>query len=364
MTQDQLVKSIRNGLLSGAILFEGEEETKKEGALRYLLEEVLPSGMELMNETILENPELASVLDASRQFPFMCDKRVVVAKDPPFILKSNKGKKSEDNDENEEKEEKEAEDVQPDLEPGEETVLKTLSEEDNPTCITVIFIRGKLKKNTAAYKWFQKHDRLVSFEPLSIPELIKIVQKNTKKQGYEISYDVAELFVTSIGRDLTRLNSELDKLIGYKSSGTQINEDDVFAIITQDIEAVSFQIMDKFCVGDYAQAYRILNALLEDRQHPAAIQAGLLWQIRNLCHCAVLKKSGVGYKDASIRLKTNEYPCKKAYEQCTGIPCGNLVSLYRIAVHNENEFKKGRLDARFSLDDLMAKMCKLIVRKA
>lgn len=355
MTQEELAKSIKSGTISGAFIFEGEEESKKEGALRYLLEKLLPEGMELMNETVLENPSIMDVLDASRQFPFMCDKRVVIAKDPPLILKSNKSKSDDDASGKE----------QPETEPalGEDAALKTLSEENNETCVTIIYIRGKLKGTTAAFKWFDKQGRVVSFEPLSVPELMKLMQKSAKKQGYDMSMDVAELFVTSIGTNLTMLNSELDKLIGYKNRGTQISEDDVFAIISQDVEANSFLITEKICAKQYAQAYRILNSMLDDGEYPGTIQASLTWQIRNLCHCAVLKKNGIGYKDAAVRMKSKEYPIKKSYEQCSGIPMENLVSLYRIAVDHENNYKKGLLDPKFALDDLLSNMCRLIVRK-
>ena len=356
MTKDDLKKIIKDGSMYGCYLFEGEEENQKEGALSVIRTRFLPEGMELMNETVSENASLVEVLDASHQVPFMSEKRIVVAKDPLYILKSSK--KNEDDTDKPETDESENESTG-----EEESALRKLIAEENPETITIIYLRGKLNKKTSAYKQFDKVGRVVSFEPLDEYELAKIIVKTAKKEGYTMSVDVALMFVSFIGRDLTRLNSELDKLIGYKNGGTEIYEEDVLSIITQDIDEAVFQITESIVKGQQAHAYRVVYSLIERGEQTYAIYASLTWQIRLLCHCAVLKQAGVKIPDAAEKLKSKEFPVKKSYNQCEGIPVEDLIKLYKTAIRNDYDTKSGKIRIENALQDLLQNMCLLIKRK-
>lgn len=360
MTKDDLKKIIKDGSMHGAYLFEGEEEKQKEAALSAVRARYLPEGMELMNETVSENASLVEILDASRQVAFMSDRRLVVAKDPVYILKSVK----KNEDEAEKTENDKTEEVENESSDEELNALKKLVSEQNPETITIIFMRGKLNKRGSVCKLFDKADRLVSFEPLDEYELAKIIVKTAKKEGYTMSLDVAMMFVSFIGRDLTRLNSELDKLIGYKNGGTEIYEEDVLSIITQDIDEAVFQITDSIVKGQQAHAYRVVYSLIERGEHIYKIYSSLVWQIRMLCHCAVLKQAGVKIPDAAEKLKSKEYPVRKSYGQCEGIPVTNLVRLYNTAIRNDYDTKNGKIRVESALQDLLQNMCLLIKCKA
>lgn len=361
MTKDDLKKIIKDSSMHGIFLFEGEEENQKENALAAVRAHFLPEGMELMNETVSENASLVDVLDASRQVPFMSEKRLVIAKDPTYIMKSSK--KAEDEEEEKKPETPEEAEAEEQALNSEENALRMMITEDNPECITIIYMRGKMNKSTSAGRMLKNADRIVSFEPLDDYELAKIMVKTAKKEGYTISLDVATMFVSFVGNNLTKLNSELDKLIGYKNGGTEIYEEDVLSIITQNIEELAFQITDSIAAGRHSHAYQVVYSLLERGEAMQAIYASLNWQVRMLCHCAVLKKAGVRISDAAVKLKSKEYPVKKCYNQCERVPVENLVQLYRVAIRNEFDMKSGKMRADSALHDLLQNMCLLIVRK-
>lgn len=362
MTKDDLKKIIKDGSMHGVFLFEGEEENQKEGALTAVRSHFLPDGMELMNETVSENASLVDVLDASRQVPFMSEKRIVIAKDPVYILKSSKKAENEDEEEKKPETPENAEAEEAALN-SEENALRMMIAEDNPECITIIYMRGKINKNTSAGRMLKNADRIVSFEPLDDYELAKIMVKTAKKEGYTLSVDVAMMFVSFVGNNLTKLNSELDKLIGYKNGGTEIYEEDVLSIITQNIDELAFQITDSIAAGRHSHAYQVVYSLLERGEAMQAIYASLNWQVRMLCHCAVLKKAGVRISDAAVKLKSKEYPVKKCYNQCERVPVENLAKLYRVAIRNEFDMKSGKMRADNALQDLLQNMCLLINRK-
>lgn len=364
MTKEDLKKIIKDGSMHGVYLFEGEEENQKEGALSVVRSRFLPEGMELMNETVSENASLVDVLDASRQVPFMSEKRLVIAKDPTYILKCSKKGESEDEEKKEEpQKDPEDEAAEEALLNNEENALRKMIEEDNPECITIIYMRGRQSKGISPIKMLSKADRVVSFEPLDEYELAKIMVKTAKKEGYTLSLDVAQMFVSFVGNNLTKLNSELDKLIGYKNGGTEIYEEDVLSIITQNIDEAVFQITDSIAAGRHAHAYQVVYSLLERGEPMQAIYASLNWQVRMLCHCAVLKKAGVRIADAAVKLKSKEYPVKKCYNQCERVPSENLIDLYKKSIKNEFDMKNGLIRADSALQDLLQNMCLLIKRK-
>ena len=82
MDWKELYASWDRGEYKSVYLFHGEEEYIKKSALERLRGDILPAGLEALNETILEGAVSADrVIEAAETLPMMCDRRLVVVKD-------------------------------------------------------------------------------------------------------------------------------------------------------------------------------------------------------------------------------------------------------------------------------------------
>ena len=97
MDRSTYLKQLKSGSLRGVYVFEGKEEYLKEQTLKATEAALLPEGFEALNEVVLDAPDIQRLYDSALAVPFLCDKRLVVAKDPAFLnekrsSKSDKGK--------------------------------------------------------------------------------------------------------------------------------------------------------------------------------------------------------------------------------------------------------------------------------
>ena len=86
MDRKDFEKALAQKSLPSVLLFEGEEEQLKQDALTALRREILPEGMESLNETVLEDPPADRLIADAETQPFMADRRLVVVRDLPALM--------------------------------------------------------------------------------------------------------------------------------------------------------------------------------------------------------------------------------------------------------------------------------------
>ena len=78
MNHKEFFKAVKSGQIGSLYLMEGVEEYIKQSALEQLRKAVLPVGLEVLNESVLENPSLHVLKAAAETLPFMADRRLVL----------------------------------------------------------------------------------------------------------------------------------------------------------------------------------------------------------------------------------------------------------------------------------------------
>ena len=152
MTRQDFLKAIQTGQLQGAYLLEGEEEALKQEALSLLRRAILPEGLEELNETVLTDPDTASIRAAAETMPFMAEHRLVIIRDCSAIT----GRKEAD------------------------PALRDYLSAVPPSAVLVFIVTGKASGTKALVKALKKANHLVTFDRLKGDELNRWVL-----QGFE-----------------------------------------------------------------------------------------------------------------------------------------------------------------------------------
>lgn len=337
MTWQELFEEIKNGLPGGVYLFHGPEEYIKKSAMDKIRAAILPVGLEILNETVMDAPGARQLIESAETLPVMAEKRLVVIKDTPLLT----GAKAKDEQEENEK------------------IEKWLSKGAPEACVVVFFVRGEADKRKKLYKTLEKYAKVVSFAYLTDPEIAKWIQSRLKGKKKTMRQDAVNTLLFYAGRDLTRLQGEVDKLSAYVGEAGVIEEKDVRAAVTPSAESNVFLMIDSLAAGKTEQAYSILNAMLDAGESPVTLIALLNRQLRLMTHVRLLRDENLSLPEIEKRAKLAPFVARKVYGQVNRLTSKRLEEGYRAGVQMDFDVKSGKIRDRAALDRMMLMMTEI-----
>ena len=341
MNRETVFNEIKDGKMAGVYLFIGQEEYEKKEAVEALRKAILPEGLEALNETVFDSADALQIIESAETIPVMCDKRLVLVRDWPPLMKA--GKSDRDGEK--------AEPVEND-----DSVKRLLAWMGNApdTCVTVFFVHGDGPVRKSMKDAFDKMGRTVSFDPLSDAELSKWLRDRLKPYKKTIRAEAVNELTFLAGRELTRLNAEVEKLAAYTRDEKEITVEDIRAAVVPDVEASIFRMIDALVAKDAVKAYAICNAMLDAGEIVTNIVSMLVRQMRMMTQVKLLLDDKiVRYEEIASRMGENPYAVKMTIPQCNKIPAKKLLAAYKKSVEIEFEMKKGNRQDKEALDQLM-----------
>lgn len=333
MTWNDFFQSVKNGTLDRVYLFTGPEEWIKNEALEQIRAQLLPPGLEDLNDLTLEGASIQQIIDAAETMPMMCERRIVTVRDWAPLL--------------------------PGKSRNEETEVERFQKWlDNPpeSCITVFYMRSDPDGRKKAATVLKKKATVVQFDFLTDSELTKWAGRRLKESKKKISATAVATLAFMAGRDLTRLAGELDKLAAYTEERVEITERDVRAIVSASLEYNVFELLNRLLERNLGEAQKMTNALLQNGQHPVGIIAMLTRQLRQLTHMRLALDSGKTVQQVQELLKINPYAAKQVARQCKVRSAASFRSLYEDCVALDYDIKSGRLRDSVALEMTLIKI--------
>ena len=331
MNWNEFYNAINAGNFSPVYMFIGPEEYVKREALNALRGKLLPSGLESLNDAVLEGATAQQITDAAETLPMMCQRRVVTVRDWAPLLPAKS--KNEDN---------------------EVAWMQKWLENPAQSCALVVYMRSEpdgRKKMTALLK---KKAEVVNFDLLSDAELTRWCASFLKPAGKRISGKALSTLTYMAGRELTRLSGELNKLVAYLGDErSEITEADIAAIVSGSLEYNIFELLNSLLSGDVKKGRQTVSSLLQGGQTTMGILATLTRQIRQLAHMKCALDAGSTVQAVQEQLKLHPYAAKQTARQCSRLSAGWLTALYERCVDLDYAVKSGRLRDRDALDGLI-----------
>lgn len=342
MTYREFNKLLKDDKLSGAYLLYGEEEYLKQECLDKL-DAILPPGFEMLNKTSLEDADAAGIYDAAITAPFMCEKRVVIAKDPVFIKASKADEKETDDGASSDNKSASNQD---------DGAAKLLSD-DLSSAIVILYVRGTLDKRKKVFKLFDAADRTVEISLLPEEELISWITRETQNEGGKISYPAAKAIIEAVGGTITAVLPEIKKLVAYKKSEL-IDTPDVEALVSISVEASVFAMIDSLFSPKKQKAYELLEDMLLSNEQPIRILNLISRQLRLLTYAKSQLSQGVSRTEIQRQLELRSFAATKLFDICAGIPLQWLSKAYTKSIETDYLIKSGKIGERQGLDEIIA----------
>lgn len=330
MTHTEFFAAVKRGEIARVYLFDGAEEYVKERALETLRVKLLPEGLEALNETTLTNPAAAQIIECAEMVPVMAEKRLVIVRECAYV---SNGKAAGDSD-------------------GAERLTKYLDALPESACI-VFYVRGQADGRKKLSQAIAKKAAAVRFEPLSDAELNKWIAAQCRQLGKTIASQTAMQLAFTSGRELMTLAQEIRKLAAYAGDRAEITRGDVEKIATQTAECTVFQMTDALVAGKEAEAFRLLNVLLENGEGRIGALAMIARQYRNMLHYKLQREAGVPEPEIARRLGVPAFAARRLAGQVQRESAQSLKAKLDLCVETDYAIKSGRMREDAALERAM-----------
>ncbi|MCR4620596.1 MAG: DNA polymerase III subunit delta [Clostridiales bacterium] len=342
MTYKEFAKQLKANSLCGAYLAYGEEEYLKQEYVDKL-DAFLPAGLEILNKTVLESADVQDIYDAAIIAPFMCEKRIVIAKDPLFI-KAGKGDDSLTGKSPSE---------ESDTDKVRNSSADLLLSDSLSSTIIIIYVRGNVDKRKKIFKQFESVSRTVEFPLLNEDELCSWIEIKVKKDGGSITPNAVRALIHSVGLGINAVLPELSKLISYRKNEI-IDVPDVEALVSKSVEASVFTMIDCLFSNNRQKAYALLEDMLLSNEEPLMIINLISRQLRMLTYAKSLLSQGVSRTEIQSRLEIKTFTATKLFETCSKLQMQWLAKAYIKSIETDFLIKSGKIGERQGLDEIIA----------
>ena len=331
MDRKDFARALAQHSLPQVMLFEGEEEQQKQDALAELRRAVLPSGMETLNETVLEDPSADQLIADAETQPFMSDKRLIVVRDLPALM----GRAEAD-----------------------ERLVSYLPSVPETTFL-VFYCTGKPDGRKKLYAAVKKLGGIVTFAPLRGIELTRFVTDAFRKAGKECDERTAEYLIFTVGDDTGLLLSEIGKIASYAGDRPNVVAADVSALATPSTECTVFQMVDAVVAGQRSRAFMLLRNQLLAGTDRMAILSMLLRQYRLLQHIKIMQYEKRGVDFIRSALGVPPFAVDQYLRQAAGYTGSQIRNAVRICFDAEYALKSGRIQQEGAVEAVIIRLLTL-----
>lgn len=313
------------------LLFEGEEEYMKQAALSSLRKQLLPEGLEDLNESVLDAPETDQLIAAAETLPFMANRRLVVVRDHPALI----GRAEAD-----------------------DRLISYLPSVP-PATVLLFFCTKKPDGRKKLYTSIKKLNGIVSFSPLKDRELTSFVTSAFRSFGRECDERTADYLIFTCGSDAAQLMTEIAKIASHSGTDAPIHPDEVKALATPSAECTVFQMVDAVVSGQNERAFRLMRNQLLNGTDRLYMLSMLLRQFRLLQHIRIMQYEKRSRDSIRSALGVPPYAADQYIRQASMYTNAQIKKAVSICFDTEYAVKSGRMNQEGSLESVMLKLLNL-----
>lgn len=268
-------------------LLQGEETYYIDLIARFIEENTLSESEKSFNQVILYGKEtpMHVVLNHARRFPMMAERQVVIVREAQEI---------------------------PDLgkEAGQKLLLDYFQRPVPSTVLVLCHMHKSLDKRKELGKKAEQLTTSLTFKRLYENQLPDFIEEYVSSKGCTMEGGAVRVLCESVGTDLSRIATEIDKLLTSRSAGYRITELDVMTQVGMSREFNVFELQRALVTHDQAKALQIADYFASNtRKNPLIMVVAFLYGFYAKLF-AFASTSSSGSASAANSLKINPYAMK------------------------------------------------------
>lgn len=266
-----------------------------------------------MNYHYFEGKDISAekLIDLSETMPFFSQRRVIVVENSDFF-KSSQEKLAD--------------------------YLKEL-----PATTVFIFVEKQADKRGRVFKVCKDKGYVAEFGIQNEAILKRWIVGVINKEGKQITQRALDLFLERCGNDMENIASELEKLLCYTLTRTDITEPDVDTICTRQINNRIFDMIEDVAQKKQKAALDLYYDLLALKEPPMRILFLITRQFNMLYQTKLLRKNGYDAKAIGTKLGLAPFIANKYLTQSAHFKTSDLREAIEECVRSEEGVKTGKM---------------------
>lgn len=238
----------------------------------------------------LEESPVDLVIDEADTFPFLSERKLIIAKNTTFLKAAEKG----------------AEKIDHDLKR-----LENWLKHPSDFAITIFTAPyEKLDERKKITKLMKETSVLLHAVALSEKDLATWIRSEAKSYGKTIEDDAIDKLVEMVGENMNQLQMEIEKLSLYLGEESTITLTLVEDLVAKTLEHDAFKMLDAYLSHNVTEALQIYHDLLMQKEEPIKLVGLLANNIRTMNSVYYLHKKGYPPAHISKQLKIHPYRVK------------------------------------------------------
>jgi DNA polymerase III subunit delta len=262
MTPAQYIARLKRNEVPPVILFLGQEAYERRRCRQALILATVGSDQSAITQHDLSQTSLTEVIDDARAMNLFVTRRLILATSAETALpRTGKGASDDDDDDS------------PSSGGGGFDGLASYIKNPSPE-VTLVFeatrfdFEGDEKKKTERVrKFFSAIPEAVEFKRHTPDEARQEAQAMLRRAQVTVLPSALEMLIESLGADVSRLFTEIEKLSLYGQTGRPINEEDIASLIPDARETTIFALVNALGRRDRTKALGILDTLCRDGEY-------------------------------------------------------------------------------------------------
>jgi len=262
---EEFLERLQKGKPVPAVLLLGDEAYLRDECRKQLIEKYVPEAARTwaISRFSADDGETQAAVDQAQTLPMLSPQQVVFLQDGEAIEKL--GEKARDE------------------------AVKTLEAYlENPAPFTVLVVEASgLDQRMRLAKMLL--DKALVVE-VGLGEKIEervaaaavLAKSLAKEQGVEFEKGAAEELAESVGGDLMRLKTEVDKLATFAAERKIVRRQDVAALVVSEKSATIWEVADFLAARQPQKALEFFERLLREGEEPVAMLGAMAWMYRKL----------------------------------------------------------------------------------
>lgn len=319
-----LQKDIQTGNWKPVYLLFGEEDYLRQQYRKRLLKALNPEE-DTMNFSMFSGKDInpAQIIDLAETMPFFADQRIIYIEDSGFF--KNKCEK----------------------------LPEYLAE--LPEYLVMVFCEREVDKRSRMYKAVTKYGRAIEFKKQTDSTLTRWVLTQLKQENKKITQQDMELFLSRTGTDMSRIHSELEKLICYCADDEVITREAILAITTEKTENQIFEMVKAITERRQKRALDLYYDLLELKEPPMRILFLIARQYNILLQVREMMQQHLGTDEIASKLGLQSFIVRKAVPIAQKYSVKQLKKAVETMVNMEEDVKNGRISDTLSVELLIVR---------
>lgn len=218
---------------------------------------------------------------------------------------------------------------------------------------TIVFREESVDKRVNNYKNILKQGIVFECTHQSEQDIVSMLASKAKEAGRILSPGAAEMMLSGIGSDMTRLAGELEKLILFVEDGGVILPEHVLQVCPLSLSVRVFDLSDAVLEGNRDKAFKNLRALLDEKQSALGILSLLSKNWISTYEAKMILDEGGGVGDIQSRLGVAPFIAKKFIAGCRKWNLDMLREKINLCIQMDEGIKSGAIKDVHALELLI-----------